>query len=351
MSPLLSRVNQDLPGSPPENLRGNRKLHKNLKSGRDGAQRRKRRRRRRRKSPLLPLGDPPPRPAKGGRSPESGGHPGGAGLLPGELPFGEEVREFLLEFDNEEILHVDWEKKQNVWRLPDFQRFTSFEVQGALANIAVMKNNMEVLMKRSNRTRALNVAPSATVYPENAVELGGPQRPHLLCGQVLPPSAECHLAEEQRGGLRGRGGDRLLPQRGQHFPQVLLLPLRPCAGRHLRLPGGALGHPRGKDGEDLGFQGALSHPGDDGERAVCPGLGLWHPGHHRWHHPFLQGHEDERSQGLHIMEDSFPDSLFLEPSQLSSFAKSLFCYKSAGRSCFLRVQLILRSFSDNMFDF
>uniref|UniRef100_A0A670JLT3 Ig-like domain-containing protein n=1 Tax=Podarcis muralis TaxID=64176 RepID=A0A670JLT3_PODMU len=61
--------------------------------------------------------------------------------------------EFLLEFDNEEILHVDWEKKQN----------------GALANIALMKNNMEVLMKRSNHTRALNVAPSAIVYPENVL--------------------------------------------------------------------------------------------------------------------------------------------------------------------------------------
>ncbi|CAI5768969.1 HLA class II histocompatibility antigen, DR alpha chain-like [Podarcis lilfordi] len=156
------------------------------KSCRDGAQRRKRRRRRR-KSPLLPLGDPPPRPAKGGRSPESGGHPGGAGLLPGELPFGEEVREFLLEFDNEEILHVDWEKKQNVWRLPDFQRFTSFEVQGALANIAVMKNNMEVLMKRSNRTRALNVAPSATVYPENAVELGDPNVLICFVDRFSPP--------------------------------------------------------------------------------------------------------------------------------------------------------------------
>nr|XP_034963790.1 mamu class II histocompatibility antigen, DR alpha chain-like isoform X1 [Zootoca vivipara] len=74
--------------------------------------------------------------------------------------------EFLLEFDNEEILHVDWEKKQNVWRLPDFQRFTSFEVQGALANIAVMKNNMEVLMKRSNRTRALNVSKAPSPIPE-----------------------------------------------------------------------------------------------------------------------------------------------------------------------------------------
>uniref|UniRef100_A0A670JQ07 Ig-like domain-containing protein n=1 Tax=Podarcis muralis TaxID=64176 RepID=A0A670JQ07_PODMU len=71
--------------------------------------------------------------------------------------------EFLLEFDNEEILHVDWEKKQN----------------GALANIALMKNNMEVLMKRSNHTRALNVAPSAIVYPENAVELGDPNV--LIC--------------------------------------------------------------------------------------------------------------------------------------------------------------------------
>uniref|UniRef100_A0A8D0E2E0 Ig-like domain-containing protein n=1 Tax=Salvator merianae TaxID=96440 RepID=A0A8D0E2E0_SALMN len=95
--------------------------------------------------------------------------------------------EFLLEFNDEEILHVDWDRKENVWRLPDFQKFTSFEVQGALANIAVMKNNMQVLMVRSNRSQAQNVAPSANVYPENPVEIGDPNMLICFVDKFSPP--------------------------------------------------------------------------------------------------------------------------------------------------------------------
>lgn len=64
--------------------------------------------------------------------------------------------EFMFDFDGDEIFHVDMEKKETVWRLEEFGRFASFEAQGALANIAVDKANLDILIKRSNNTPNTN---------------------------------------------------------------------------------------------------------------------------------------------------------------------------------------------------
>uniref|UniRef100_A0A8D0BP33 Ig-like domain-containing protein n=1 Tax=Salvator merianae TaxID=96440 RepID=A0A8D0BP33_SALMN len=72
------------------------------------------------------------------------------------FPSKEESGLFLQNFDEEDILHVDWNAKQVVWRLPEYRQVSTIDVQGALSNIAVMKNNMEVLMERSNRTQSPN---------------------------------------------------------------------------------------------------------------------------------------------------------------------------------------------------
>ncbi|XP_078243480.1 RLA class II histocompatibility antigen, DP alpha-1 chain-like [Pogona vitticeps] len=103
------------------------------------------------------------------------------------LPSGPESGEFLQSFDEEEIFHVDWAQKENVWRLPYFAKHMSFEVQGALGNLAVMKNNLEIMRKRSNQTRAQNVAPSATVYPKDPVELGDPNVLICFVDKFSPP--------------------------------------------------------------------------------------------------------------------------------------------------------------------
>ncbi|XP_053149206.1 HLA class II histocompatibility antigen, DP alpha 1 chain-like [Hemicordylus capensis] len=51
----------------------------------------------------------------------------------------------------------------------------------------IMKNNMEVLIKRSNRTRAQNVPPSASVYLKNPVGLGDPNLLICFVDQFSPP--------------------------------------------------------------------------------------------------------------------------------------------------------------------
>ncbi|NXT01710.1 DRA protein, partial [Jacana jacana] len=87
--------------------------------------------------------------------------------------------EFMFDFDGDEILHVDLEKTETVWRLPEFGNFASFEAQGALQNMAVLKQNLEILMKRSNRSQATIVSPEVTVFPKRRVELEDPNV--LIC--------------------------------------------------------------------------------------------------------------------------------------------------------------------------
>uniref|UniRef100_A0ABM5FF76 RLA class II histocompatibility antigen, DP alpha-1 chain-like isoform X2 n=1 Tax=Pogona vitticeps TaxID=103695 RepID=A0ABM5FF76_9SAUR len=103
------------------------------------------------------------------------------------LPSGGEGGEDLLAFNQEEILHVDWAQKRNVWRLPEIGSSSSYETQGALGNIAIMKNNLEIVRKRSNWTRAQNVPPSATLYPEDPVELGDPNVLICFVDKFSPP--------------------------------------------------------------------------------------------------------------------------------------------------------------------
>ncbi|NXH68988.1 DRA protein, partial [Hydrobates tethys] len=54
-----------------------------------------------------------------------------------------------------------------------------FEAQGALQNMAVDKQNLEIMMKRSNRSQATIVPPEMTVFSEDPVELGDPNV--LIC--------------------------------------------------------------------------------------------------------------------------------------------------------------------------
>ena len=71
--------------------------------------------------------------------------------------------EFMFDFDGDEIFHVDMGKREMVWRLEEFGHFASFEAQGALANIAVDKANLDIMIKRSNHTPDTNgTAPCCT---------------------------------------------------------------------------------------------------------------------------------------------------------------------------------------------
>lgn len=64
--------------------------------------------------------------------------------------------QFTYEFDGEQLFSVELKKREAAWRLPEFGDFTHFDPQGGLASIAVIKAHLDVLVERSNRTRAVN---------------------------------------------------------------------------------------------------------------------------------------------------------------------------------------------------
>ncbi|NWQ98756.1 DRA protein, partial [Burhinus bistriatus] len=86
---------------------------------------------------------------------------------------------FMFDFDGDELFHVDLQKTETIWRLPEFEKFATFEAQGALQNIAVDKQNLEIMMQNSNRSQATIVSPEVTVFPKRRVELEEPNV--LIC--------------------------------------------------------------------------------------------------------------------------------------------------------------------------
>ncbi|KAK2488936.1 hypothetical protein MC885_021204 [Smutsia gigantea] len=91
------------------------------------------------------------------------------------------------EFDGDEEFYVDLEKKETVWHLPEFSKFLSFDPQGALRNIAVLKYNLDIMIKRSNSTVATNKVPEVTVFPKSPVMLGQPNTLICLVDNIFPP--------------------------------------------------------------------------------------------------------------------------------------------------------------------
>ncbi|XP_027732171.1 H-2 class II histocompatibility antigen, A-R alpha chain-like [Vombatus ursinus] len=91
------------------------------------------------------------------------------------------------EFDEDEEFYVDLQKKETIWRLPEFGHFTSFDHHTALRNIAVAKYNLHLLIKCCNRTRAINVPPEVTVFSDSPVEMGQPNILICLVDNIFPP--------------------------------------------------------------------------------------------------------------------------------------------------------------------
>ncbi|XP_043305917.1 SLA class II histocompatibility antigen, DQ haplotype D alpha chain-like isoform X2 [Cervus canadensis] len=76
--------------------------------------------------------------------------------------------QFTFEFDGDELFYVDLGKKETVWRLPEFNNITTFEIQSALRNIIMSKRNLDILIKNSNFTPATNEGiAETTFYPKS----------------------------------------------------------------------------------------------------------------------------------------------------------------------------------------
>ncbi|XP_039373783.1 HLA class II histocompatibility antigen, DR alpha chain-like isoform X2 [Mauremys reevesii] len=138
--------------------------------------------------------------------------------------------EYIQDFDQDEMFHVDLERKETVWRLPDFSKFTSFEAQGALSNIAVLKNNLDVMIKRSNHTRAQNVPPEVTVFPEDPVELGEPNVLICFVDKFFPPVLSVTWLKNGQEVTGGVYETDFYPRQDYSFRKFSYLPFLPSQG-------------------------------------------------------------------------------------------------------------------------
>ncbi|KAJ6652536.1 hypothetical protein lerEdw1_011442 [Lerista edwardsae] len=146
------------------------------------------------------------------------------------FPSQKESGELLHENNEEELFHVDWGRKETVWRLPDFTTFASFEAQRALGILAILKKYVEVLMQRSNRTKAQNVAPSSTLYTKNPVEMGDPNVLICFVDKFSPPVLNItwlRNGEEVSEGVEETG---FYPSAEGTFRKFSYLPFIPEAG-------------------------------------------------------------------------------------------------------------------------
>ncbi|XP_030403286.1 HLA class II histocompatibility antigen, DR alpha chain-like isoform X2 [Gopherus evgoodei] len=141
-----------------------------------------------------------------------------------------EAGEFMFEFDQDEIFHVDLERKETVWRLPDFGKFTIFEAQGALGNMAVLKKNMEIMIKRFNRTQAQTVPPEVTVFPEDPVELGEPNILICFVDKFFPPVLSVTWLKNGQEVTEGVSETDFYPRPDYSFRKFSYLPFLPSQG-------------------------------------------------------------------------------------------------------------------------
>ncbi|XP_036270600.1 HLA class II histocompatibility antigen, DR alpha chain [Pipistrellus kuhlii] len=135
--------------------------------------------------------------------------------------------EFMFDFDGDEIFHVDIQNRETVWRLKEFGTFASFEAQGALANIAVDKANLEIMMKRSNYTPNTNVPPEMTVFPNKAVELGEPNILICFIDKFSPPVLNVTWLRNGKPVTTGVSETVFLPRQDHLFRKFYYLPFLP----------------------------------------------------------------------------------------------------------------------------
>uniref|UniRef100_A0A8D0DNJ4 Ig-like domain-containing protein n=1 Tax=Salvator merianae TaxID=96440 RepID=A0A8D0DNJ4_SALMN len=130
----------------------------------------------------------------------------------------------------DETLHVDWNTKQQIWRLPEIKQAIHFDVQGVLGTIAVLKNNLAILMKRSNWTQSQNVAPIVKLYLKTPLEMGDPNVLICFADRFSPPVLKITWLKNGQLVSQGVEETAYFPSVDNTFRKFSYLPLVPEDG-------------------------------------------------------------------------------------------------------------------------
>uniref|UniRef100_G1P5L8 Ig-like domain-containing protein n=1 Tax=Myotis lucifugus TaxID=59463 RepID=G1P5L8_MYOLU len=137
--------------------------------------------------------------------------------------------QYTFEFDGEEIFYVDQNKRETVWRLPGLSEFGGFDPQGGLRNIATMNHNLDIMIKHSNYTAAINEVPEVTVFPKSPVELGQPNT--LICAvdNIFPPVINISWLSNGHSVTQGVSETSFLSKSDDSFLKISYLTFLPSA--------------------------------------------------------------------------------------------------------------------------
>lgn len=139
----------------------------------------------------------------------------------------DESGEFMFDFDGDEIFHVDIGKSETIWRLEEFSKFASFEAQGALANIAVDRANLDIMKNRSKNTPDANVAPEVTVLSRSPVNLGEPNILICFVDKFSPPVVNVTWLRNGQPVTKGISETVFLPREDHLFRKFHYLTFLP----------------------------------------------------------------------------------------------------------------------------
>ncbi|XP_071469600.1 HLA class II histocompatibility antigen, DP alpha 1 chain-like isoform X2 [Marmota flaviventris] len=137
--------------------------------------------------------------------------------------------EFMFEFDEDEMFYVDRDKKETIWQLSEFGRGLSFDFQGGLTNIAIVKSNLDILTERTNHTQDSSEPPEVTVFPKEPVELGQPNT--LIChvDRFFPPVLNVTWLHNGQPVTEGVSESVFLPRTDYNFHKFHFLTFVPSA--------------------------------------------------------------------------------------------------------------------------
>ncbi|XP_037375386.1 SLA class II histocompatibility antigen, DQ haplotype D alpha chain-like [Talpa occidentalis] len=138
-------------------------------------------------------------------------------------PFGQ----YTQEFDQDEMFYVDLKKKETVWRWPEFSKFASFDPQGALTNMAIVKRSLDILTKRYNSTDATNEVPEVTVFPKSPVMLAQPNILICFVDNIFPPEINISWLVNGCSVTEGVSETSFLPKSDHSFSKTSYLTFIP----------------------------------------------------------------------------------------------------------------------------
>ncbi|XP_014304614.1 SLA class II histocompatibility antigen, DQ haplotype D alpha chain-like [Myotis lucifugus] len=133
------------------------------------------------------------------------------------------------EFDGDEEFYVDLEKRETVWQLPMFSEVRGFDPQSGLTTVATARYNLDLLIKSSNSTAAINEVPEVTVFPKAPVELGQPNT--LICAvdNIFPPVINISWLSNGHSVTQGVSETSFLSKSDDSFLKISYLTFLPSA--------------------------------------------------------------------------------------------------------------------------